>query len=196
MAQVHRHVLRFDRGCDRVQHVAALGERDEVLEVGERPGPAAALQVGDVRRAGHRQQRQAPATDPCGVGLVACVDLERRWRRRDCPANQVGIEANHARLVVHHGAGLAEQPPCLGQQHADARRLQVGQCRLVDVGDLVLAEHRRGRERVLQVAVRGLRTNCAPRPRRASPAPFGLLSGHHVLPRAHHASPLAQGTRL
>ena len=81
--------------------------------------------------------------------------LDRPGRRRERPLHDLPAHPDHARSLVHQGAGPPEGRGRLGQQNQDSQLFQHAQRGIVNLRDLRLGENALGSERVAKIAVVG-----------------------------------------
>ncbi len=140
MADLNRHILRFDRRCRRVDDVEVLAQPDEVLEIDERSGAATLVQVGDVGRAGNGEKRhRSSAHDHLAFG-VSCRDVDSRGSSSEGRLDGVSRNADHcvvARLADLRSSG-GEDGAGLREENAEPVFLEEPKGRQVKMGDLVV----------------------------------------------------------
>ena len=117
---LHVEVALALRDVHRLDHAAAgevdgrrgVRELDEVVQVLQRAVAAAAIEVGDERRAAHRREHRCVAAEADAALGVARVQNEFLRRRAEQRAGQAAGNA-HA-LAAHVGAGVTPQAQRFG----------------------------------------------------------------------------------
>ena len=100
-------VDRLDRiAGEEVDGVEHLGQPQQILVVGPVADSPAALEIGHVRRARHRPEREVVAADHEVVVGVAGVQGERRRRGGDQRRDHVGVESDPLAPRLDVGAGV------------------------------------------------------------------------------------------
>ena len=146
VADVGRDVERLHRAaCRQVADVEALGQADEVAEVGERSGPAPTIQARAIGRPAHGPEVDVVGAEGEIVLRIAGAGVNQRRRPGDRFRNQGPVEADAWTLAFHIRPGLAQDLAGLGQEEVHPDLLEHLHGGLMDRLDLLGGDdlHRR-----------------------------------------------------
>ena len=150
--QVHRF---YGVAAGATDDVIALGEFDQVAEVLLVASTASTLHVGAVGRAGDLGKGQILAADADVALRVARMQGEFAGAGPNSLHDQVAVKAHALDTVLHIGTGLFQNGACLHMHEVNAHLFQYRQRGVVDRFQLVLGDHGRRREAVLERPVFG-----------------------------------------
>ena len=121
--------------AEEVDDVDHLAQPDQVLVVPPVPDPAAAVGVGDVRRAPHRAERDPVAAEMEVVDRVPRVERELRGGGGDPLHDEAAVQPDP--LAVDPGARRLQEVPRLRVEEVHPDLLEDREGRLVDRLELV-----------------------------------------------------------
>ena len=151
--QLRRDVQRLDRRSHQMNDVKVLGQPHEILVVRERSRPPTTNAVADIGRPRNRHDCHVAPADRDVTRRVGGprVDGGRRRGQRAC--DQTPVEPHHVAAGLHACTRGGKVIARLRQQHTDTGALEYIQRALMDIRNLVVAEHPQRLERIHQLAV-------------------------------------------
>src|SRR5579872_1398540 len=133
--------------------VIGLGDTHEILEVIQRPGTLAPLQIVDAGRPGHGCEDHVTAAYPAGSGRLTCDEIALGRHGSQGLRHHPRVHADHRRRLVHGGAGGLEPRPAARRENPHSLTRQNTECGQVNALDLVVGEYPDRLERIDEVAV-------------------------------------------
>jgi hypothetical protein len=149
-------ILGFDMRALHVDDVEGLRETHQILEIRQAARAPSAVEIGDIGRPGAAHEAQAAQLQIQIAMPVAPTSENRPGRRREGGRHELAPQPHDLRGFVHPRAGLPEDRARFGQQDHDPQLFENAQRRILNSGDLRLAEDILGTERIAQIAVVGL----------------------------------------
>ena len=139
MAVAHLDIERLDgRAADQMNDVEELRKPQEIVVIGQRPGAAAALDVGTIGRAEHRREGDVVAPDPYAVRRIARHEPDHRRDAGQGVLHQLAVEPHPHRSIIDQRSGLRQDGAGLGRIAFHPDLAQKPQRRLVERFDLIV----------------------------------------------------------